>query len=199
MTVDESLDGVRAGPRAGRRARLVAARLRLDGVRLPVHRAPSTRHRPSRSRRRLLELGVDEVCFGDTIGVGVPPQVARRSTARAVGRRASRSSGSPSTSTTRAARRSRTSRPALVGRRSAASTPRPAAPAAARTPRARPATSRPRTSSTSSTRSGCEHGVVARRRPRGRPVHRRRPRQAARDEGRPGRRLGPATGRDGRD
>src|SRR5690242_12723371 len=25
--------------------------------------------------RRLLELGVDEVCFGDTIGVGVPPQV----------------------------------------------------------------------------------------------------------------------------
>jgi len=26
--------------------------------------------------RRLLELGVDEVCFGDTIGVGVPDQVA---------------------------------------------------------------------------------------------------------------------------
>ena len=26
--------------------------------------------------RRLLELGVDEVCFGDTIGVGVPAQVA---------------------------------------------------------------------------------------------------------------------------
>ena len=26
---------------------------------------------------RLLELGVDEVCFGDTIGVGVPAQVAR--------------------------------------------------------------------------------------------------------------------------
>jgi hydroxymethylglutaryl-CoA lyase len=33
--------------------------------------------------RRLLELGVDEVCFGDTIGVGVPPQV-RDLTARAV-------------------------------------------------------------------------------------------------------------------
>jgi isopropylmalate/homocitrate/citramalate synthase len=31
----------------------------------------------------LLELGVDEVCFGDTIGVGVPPQV-RDLTARAV-------------------------------------------------------------------------------------------------------------------
>ena len=32
---------------------------------------------------RLVELGVDEVCFGDTIGVGVPPQV-RDLTARAV-------------------------------------------------------------------------------------------------------------------
>ncbi len=32
---------------------------------------------------RLLELGVDEVCFGDTIGVGVPPQV-RDLTSRAV-------------------------------------------------------------------------------------------------------------------
>ena len=32
---------------------------------------------------RLLELGVDEVCFGDTIGVGVPPGV-RDLTARAV-------------------------------------------------------------------------------------------------------------------
>ena len=32
---------------------------------------------------KLIELGVDEVCFGDTIGVGVPPQV-RDLTARAV-------------------------------------------------------------------------------------------------------------------
>jgi len=32
---------------------------------------------------RLLALGVDEVCFGDTIGVGVPPQV-RDLTARAI-------------------------------------------------------------------------------------------------------------------
>ena len=32
---------------------------------------------------RLVELGVEEVCFGDTIGVGVPPQV-RELTARAV-------------------------------------------------------------------------------------------------------------------
>jgi hydroxymethylglutaryl-CoA lyase len=33
--------------------------------------------------RALVDLGVDEVCFGDTIGVGVPPQV-RELTARAV-------------------------------------------------------------------------------------------------------------------
>jgi isopropylmalate/homocitrate/citramalate synthase len=32
--------------------------------------------RPVEIGRRLLELGVDEVCFGDTIGVGVPSQVA---------------------------------------------------------------------------------------------------------------------------
>jgi isopropylmalate/homocitrate/citramalate synthase len=33
--------------------------------------------------QRLLALGLDELCFGDTIGVGVPPQV-RAITARAV-------------------------------------------------------------------------------------------------------------------
>jgi isopropylmalate/homocitrate/citramalate synthase len=32
-------------------------------------------HRAVRVATRLLELGVDEVCFGDTIGVGVPGQV----------------------------------------------------------------------------------------------------------------------------
>ncbi len=33
-------------------------------------------HQAVRVATRLLELGVDEVCFGDTIGVGVPSQVA---------------------------------------------------------------------------------------------------------------------------
>jgi hydroxymethylglutaryl-CoA lyase len=33
-------------------------------------------HQPVEIALRLLELGVDEVCFGDTIGVGVPSQVA---------------------------------------------------------------------------------------------------------------------------
>lgn len=32
--------------------------------------------RPVEVARRLLELGADEICFGDTIGVGVPGQVA---------------------------------------------------------------------------------------------------------------------------
>ena len=64
--------------------------------------------------------------------------------------RASRSSGSPSTSTTRAARRWPTSPPGWTPG-SAASTRRPAGPAAARTPRAPPAISPRRTSSTSST------------------------------------------------
>ena len=59
---------------------------------------------------RLLELGVEEVCFGDTIGVGVPSQVAR---ARRPGDRRGHParSGSPSTSTTPAAPRSPTSSP----------------------------------------------------------------------------------------
>jgi hydroxymethylglutaryl-CoA lyase len=33
-------------------------------------------HRAVNVATRLLELGVDEVCFGDTIGVGVPAQVS---------------------------------------------------------------------------------------------------------------------------
>ena len=41
---------------------------------------------------RLLELGVDEVCFGDTIGVGVPAP-GRRADRAGRGGRASRSSG----------------------------------------------------------------------------------------------------------
>ena len=58
---------------------------------------------------RLLELGVDEVCFGDTIGVGVPAQVAAL-TGLAV-EAGIPWTASPSTSTTRAGRRWRTSSP----------------------------------------------------------------------------------------
>ena len=59
--------------------------------------------------QRLLELGVDEVCIGDTIGVAVPGRrpACRR---RACSARGSRPNGWRCTSTTRAARRSPTSR-----------------------------------------------------------------------------------------
>ena len=42
MTVEASLEAFAPGPGARGRARLVAARLRLDGVRLPVHRPGGT-------------------------------------------------------------------------------------------------------------------------------------------------------------
>ena len=79
MTVAESLEAFAPGPRPGRRARLVAARA--------TSRPPSAARTPARSSPaaavdvalRLLELGVDEVCFGDTIGVGVPSQVGELS------------------------------------------------------------------------------------------------------------------------
>ena len=38
--------------------------------------AASTRLTPSRSPSASIDLGADEICFGDTIGVGVPDQVA---------------------------------------------------------------------------------------------------------------------------
>ena len=62
------------------------AGLRLDGLRLPVHGRRRPRSGPSTSPLRLIDLGVDEVCFGDTIGVAVPAEVTEL-TARAVGGR----------------------------------------------------------------------------------------------------------------
>ena len=76
MTVEASLDGLRAGPRrapatsAGGGAATSRPR---SAARTP---AASTRRRAVEVALRLLDLGVDEVCFGDTIGVGVPDQVA---------------------------------------------------------------------------------------------------------------------------
>ena len=102
--------------------------------------------------RQLVELGVDEISIGDTIGVAV----ARRRAAggrRAAGRAESPPIGWRCTSTTRAEPPWPTS-PPRSSSASDASTPRPAAPAAARTLRARPATSRRRTSCTSSIATG---------------------------------------------
>ena len=179
--------GLRAGPRACRRPRLVAARLRLDRVRLPVHGARGAGDRPSRSRCRLLDLGVDEVCFGDTIGVGVPAQVAAL-TGLAV------AAGIPLERIafhfhdTRGTALANVAAGLDAGVRCFDSSTGgtggcPYAPGAA---------------GNLATEdlvyfldaSGWEYGRLARRRAGRGAVHRRRARPAARDEGRPGRRLG---------
>ena len=92
----------RCSPRR-RELRLVEARLRLDGVRLPVHRARSTRPGSWRSpaaaragRRRDLPRRHDR---------RRRPAPGPRRDRGADSRPASRSTGSPTTSTTRAARR----------------------------------------------------------------------------------------------
>ena len=99
---------------------------------------------------RLLDLGVDEVCFGDTIGVGVPGQVARAHR-RGRGRRdPARPDRVPLPRHPRDGPRQRRGRPRrrrpllrFRGRRDRR---------LSRTRPAPPATSRPRTSCTSSTR-----------------------------------------------
>ena len=95
------------------------------------------------------ERGVDELCFGDTIGVGMPDQVRDLTS----GSRA-QPSATPrccaTTSTTRGTPVSPTpTRPSLDGVTVLDSSA--AGSAAARSPRTRPATSRPTTSSTCST------------------------------------------------
>ena len=100
--------------------------------------------------RRLLELGVDEVCFGDTIGVGVPGQVAALTGLAVAGRDPARADRLPLPRHARHGAGQRRGRPRcrgpllrLVDRR---------APAAVRTRPEPPAISPRRTSSTSSTR-----------------------------------------------
>ena len=157
---------VRPGPRAGRRARLVAPSVRLDGLRLSLYRPRRARH-GGRAALELLELGADEICFGDTIGVGVPDQVAdltERAVAAGLHPRPARlplprhPGHGPG----------QCRRPAWR-RVSAASTPRPAAPAAVPTPREPRATwprrisstcSMPRAGSTASRSRGCWRRLV---------------------------------------
>ena len=175
------------GPGPGRRARLVAARLRLDRLRLPVHRTgrPARRgrgRRPPHGARRRRDL----LRRHDRCRRAGPGRRAGGTRSRPL---ASRSPGRRTTSTTRAGRRWPTSRPG--SRRASGRSTRstggtggcPYAPGAA---------------GNLATEdlvylldaSGYEHGVVARRRPDRGPLHRRCARQAARDEGRSGRRLG---------
>ena len=149
MTIDESLAA--AGPvlDEAAAARLVAAGLRLDRLRLPVHgqgRAGCRdRRRPApggaRRRRDLLRRH-------DRRGRPRPGRGADGTGDR--GRPAARADRVPLPRHARDGPGQRGGRPA--GGDSDASTPRPAGPAAAPTRRAPRATSRPRTWSTSSTR-----------------------------------------------
>ena len=106
-------------------------------------------HRAVDVATRLLELGVDEVCFGDTIGVGVPAQVAVLTGAAVqagipLERIAFHFHDTRGTALANVPGRPRR-------RASAASTARPAARAAVPTRPGQRGISRPRTSSTCST------------------------------------------------
>ena len=99
----------------------------------------------------------DTIFLADTIGVGVPGQV-RRLVSRAVGLGVPIGGRFHNTRNTGYAMRSRRSRPAPRF-----STPRSAGSAAARSPRVRPETSRPRISSTCSTARAWTPGSTWRR------------------------------------
>ena len=139
MTIAESLRGLRAGARAGDGARVVAPRLRLDGVRMSVLGS----RRPGARRRGL--RGAGRARLRRDLGRRHDRRRRARRRPRRVrraARRDCRSSDWPCTCTTRAAGRSTT-----CGRGSSAAsrstTRRPAALAGARSPPARPATWRP--------------------------------------------------------
>ena len=134
MTIDKSLLAFKPVLDSGVGARLVEARLRVNSLRLSVQRRVEVAKVVDVSQR-LLDLGADEICLGDTIGVGVPSQVHELTAAHAA--QGIDLTSLPTTSTTRAGRRSRTS---LPGSRtvSRASTRQPAARAVVRMPPARP-------------------------------------------------------------
>ena len=115
-------------------------RLPVDRVRLSVRRRRAADRSSPTCRRRLLDMGVFEVAISDTIGVAHPGQVPLRARTGADARAGrTRRAALP-----RHARDGARQRPAaLLDRRRARSTRRPAASAAARTRRARPAIWRP--------------------------------------------------------
>ena len=106
-------------------------------------------HRAVNVATRLLELGVDEVCFGDTIGVGVPAQVAVLTGAAVQAGIPVERDRVPLPRHARNGARKRGRR--VSTRASAASTAPPAARAAVPTRPGQRGISRPRTSSTCST------------------------------------------------
>ena len=100
---------LRAGPGARDRARAGGAARTCRPRSGARTRDAWSRRPPSMSRDACSDLGVDEICFGDTIGVGVPNQVGELVNL-AAGRGHPRSAARPSTSTTPVERPSPTSR-----------------------------------------------------------------------------------------
>ena len=98
---------VRAGRDAGTRRRAAGARLRVDVLRRPVGGRGRRSTRSCPCRRRLFDLGCDELSLGDTIGVGTPGHVDAL-LGELHRRRAPVSTSSRCTSTTPTARRCRT-------------------------------------------------------------------------------------------
>ena len=74
-TVDEAVRDVRAGRRAGARARSRRPRVRLDVLRRPVGRCRRRSTQVVDVGARLLDLGCTQLCLGDTIGVGTAGHV----------------------------------------------------------------------------------------------------------------------------
>ena len=135
MTIERSL--LAFAPVVAARARRghVDARLRLDGLRLPVLRGRSSRPSSPASPPRCAGLGCAEISIGDTIGVGQPEQVPEVVGAVAASVPVERDRAAPARHRRTGAReRRRRPRP----RACASSTRRPAAWAAARSPRALP-------------------------------------------------------------
>ncbi len=136
---------------------------------------------------RLLDLGVDEVCFGDTIGVGVPGQVAALTGLAVDGRHPARADRLPLPRHARDGPRQRRGRARrrgpLLRRVDRRDRRLPVRAGRGRQPRDGGPRLLPR-------RVGLGARGLAGRRPGRGPVHRRRARTAARDQGRPGRRLG---------
>ena len=144
---------------------------------------------------RLLDLGVDEVCFGDTIGVGVPGQVADADRAGRCGRDPARTDRLPLPRHARDRAGQRRSRPrcrgSLLRRGGGRDRWLPVRTGRRRQPRHRGPGLLPR-------RVGLGVGGLAGGHPHRRTVRRRGARTAADDEGRPGRRVGSGIGGSGR-
>ncbi len=129
------------GGAGGQAARPAPARQHQLRARLPLPGRGAGSSAVADVVRRLRDLGCDEIDIADTIGVGTPHKTQAVLQAAAAN---SRWSACPAISTTPTARRWPTSTPASKSA-SRSSIRRWPASAAARTPRARPATSPPKT------------------------------------------------------